>query len=60
MSEAPMLVVIPLLALGTCLLAATFRGTLPTWIMDPSAVRLAASLFVFVSALIYQPESARG
>jgi hypothetical protein len=55
-----MLVAIPLLALGTCLLAATFRGTLPTWIMDPSAVRLAASLFVFVSALIYQPESARG
>ena len=50
---ADMLVVIPLLALGVCVVAVTFRGTPPRWVMALCAVCLAAFLALDLYGFIF-------
>ena len=57
---ADMLVVIPLLALGVCVVAVTFRGTPPRWVMALCAVCLAAFLALDLYGLIFGLARSRG
>jgi hypothetical protein len=55
-----MVVVILLLTLGVCVVAVTFRGTPPRWVMALCAVCLAAFLALLVCGLIYGLVHSRG
>ena len=57
---ADLLVVVPLLALGVCLVVATFRGVPPRWVMVLCAVCLAAFLSVLGYGLVSGLVRSRG